>query len=200
MSKIGVGIGDDFPVDDEGNGSNAGGPQGAPRSEQEEFEDWKRRRDAHRAEREQWRASREEWRAKKRTFKQKVREAARESFGGDYDRWRHERYGRDGHRHGWYPALWLLVPILALALFISLISAIFKAPFLFLGLIAIAAVLFNQRRWLWHGDWHDYSHGHGRGYGRGYGRDDHGPNRGGPIVTPPPSQTPPAPPAVTNGN
>jgi hypothetical protein len=196
MSKIGVGIGDDFPLDD-GHGGGAGGSQGAgasqdtPQSERDEFEAWKRRRDARRAEREYWRSQREEWRARKREFKRRIREAARESFGDRGD-W-HDRYG-DGHYH-WRPrfwGLWLLVPVLGILLFFSLVSAVFKAPFVFLALVAIGAFFFMH-----HGRYR-FPHDH-----RDFGRGDFGGRNRGPIVTPPPaSPEPPAsstPPAVTNG-
>ena len=177
MSKIGVGVGEDFPVDD-GHGAAPGGPQG-PRSEQEEFEDWKRRRDQWRAQREQWRAQRDEWRARKRAFKQKIREAAQESFGQEWDGYRYDRYRRS---RGFGP-IWAVIPILGIVLFVSLIAAIFKAPFVFLGLIAICAVVCaHHNRYRFH---HHYDYDMPRG----------------PIVTPPPKSEPPAPPpAVTNGN
>ena len=178
MSKIGVGVGEDFPVDD-GHGAGAAGPQG-PRSEQEEFEDWKRRRDQWRSQREQWRAQRDEWRARKRAFKQKIREAAHESFGQEWDGYRYEQYRRS---RGFGP-IWAVIPILGIVLFISLIAAIFKAPFVFLGVIAICAVVcahHNRYRFR-----HHYDYDMPRG----------------PIVTPaPPKSEPPAPPpVVTNGN
>jgi hypothetical protein len=182
MSKIGVGVGEDFPVDD-GHGGAPGGGQ-APRSEQEEFEDWKRRRDQWRAQREQWRSQRDEWRAKKRAFRQKIREAAHESFGREWDGYRYEHYRR---ARGLWP-LWALIPIIGLVLFLSLIVAIFKAPFAFLALIAIGAFFFA------HHNRYRHHYGHRQRYDYDMPR--------GPIVTPaPPKSEPPAPPpAVTNGN
>src|ERR1700761_3413483 len=91
MSKFGVGVGDDFPVDD-GSGQNAGANQGEPRDDRAEYEEWKRRKEAHRAQREQWHAQREEWRNRKRAFKERVRAAARESFG---DHWDERHHGGD---------------------------------------------------------------------------------------------------------
>src|ERR1700761_1983373 len=114
MSKFGVGVGDDFPVDD-GSGPNAGANQGQPRDDRAEYEEWKRRREAHRAQREQWHAQREEWRNRKRAFKERVRAAARESFGDDYEDRRHDGrgFGRGGfRRHGFPFPLVALIPIL----------------------------------------------------------------------------------------
>lgn len=141
MTKIGVGVGDDFPVDD--GGGNPGASGQGPKSEQEEFEDWKRRRD--------------EWRARKRAFKahirQTVRQAARESFGQDWDEYRDARrrhYRRHGFPFIFWP-LWALIPILGIALFVSLIAAIFKSPFLFLGLAVLAFAFMAYRHNRWHG-------------------------------------------------
>jgi hypothetical protein len=186
MSKIGVGVGEDFPVDDgHGAGQSAGqggGPRG-PRSEQDEFEDWKRRRDQWRSQREQWRAQRDEWRARRRAFKRKIREAAHESFGQDWDGYRYEQYRRS-RRHGFGP-LWVLIPVLGVVLFFSLIAAIFKAPFAILAVIAICALVYSHHnRYRFHRHHYDYDMPRG------------------PIVTPPPpkSEPPAPPPAVTNGN
>lgn len=127
MSKIGVGVGEDFPVDD---GDKSAGPE----DDRAEFEEWKRRRDAYRAERERWRAQREErrtrrdeWRAKRRAFKQKVRDAARESFGPEWEAYRRDRW------HHW-PFSYGVMKILGIVLVIALISEIFRAPLLILAL------------------------------------------------------------------
>jgi hypothetical protein len=79
----------------------------------------------------------------------------------------------------------LLIPVLIVATFLAIIAAVFKSPFVFLGLIALGFLFFTHR------------HHHRRGYhGRGYDfdlRPSRGPvNNGGAIVTPPP---PPAAPA-----
>src|ERR1700756_3652829 len=95
MSKFGVGVGDDFPVDD-GRGNEPGRDQAQqPQDDRAEYEEWKRRRDAHRAQREEWRRQREEWKERKRAFKERVRQAARESFGA------HARDYEDRHYYGW---------------------------------------------------------------------------------------------------
>ena len=164
MSKVGVGVGEDFPLDDE-NGNGTAGQQG-PRSEADDradYEDWKRRRDAWRAEREArradreaWRANREEWRARKHAFKRKLKEAIHDSFG-DERNWRSDT-GRGGEPYyHWRPRFWplgafgmglgvlaLAVPILLLVLFFSLISAAFKAPFVILAIFAMCWIVFGM--------------------------------------------------------
>ncbi len=52
MSKIGVGVGDEFPLDDGAAKSAAAETPRTPEDDRAEFEEWKRRRDAHRAQRE----------------------------------------------------------------------------------------------------------------------------------------------------
>lgn len=199
MSKFGVGVGDDFPVDD-GNGQGASGDQGPPRDDREEFEEWKRRREAHRARREQYRQQREEWRERKRAFKEKIRAAARESFGEG-------RYDGDHHYYGWHsgqrrshfpfflwPAIGLMIPILLVALLVALVAAIFKSPFMFLALVLAAFLFFGFRghRWASHGHWHGHDHGRGHWHGRDDGYDfDLKPTS---SSTNEPKQTPPTPP------
>jgi len=143
MSKIGVGVGEDFPVDDS-KGDN----------DRAEYEAWKRRRDEWRAKREQWRQDRaewqqrrDEWRARRRAFKQKVRDAARETFGPEYDAYRDAR-GRYGH---YWPFSYGMLRILGIVLVIALISEIFRAPLLFLALAAGAWFFFFHRH-------HGYAH------------------------------------------
>src|ERR1700743_615244 len=87
MSKFGVGVGDDFPVDD-GRGNEPGRDQAQPQDDRAEFEERRRRRSAYRVQREEWRGQREDWRDRKRAFKERVRQAARDSFGpraSDYE-------------------------------------------------------------------------------------------------------------------
>jgi hypothetical protein len=163
MSKIGVGIGEDFPVDD-GGGDRA------------DYENWKRRRDEWRAKREQWRAEQEEWRQRRaewrerrRAFKQKVRDAARETFGPEYEAYRDARWR---YRHYW-PFGYGLLRILGIVLVIALISEIFRAPLLFLALIG--------------GAWFFIAHRHHRyAYGCDYDFDAKPASR-----AEPPQQTPP---------
>lgn len=194
MSKFGVGVGDEFPMDDGGRGNQPGGDQGQPRDDREEFEEWKRRRDAHRAQREAWHRQREEWRERKRAFKEKVRQAARETFGEGHDDYGYRGDWRSGgrrHRGGFpflvWPAVGLLIPILIVATFIAIIAAVFKSPFVFLGLIVLGFLFFAHR--------------HHHRYRDDFRRPDYdfdlkpsrGPtpnNNGGAIVTPPPPTAP----------
>jgi hypothetical protein len=195
MSKFGVGVGDDFPVDD-GRGNGPGAGQDQPRDDRAEYEEWKRRRDAHRAQREEWHRQREEWRQRKHAFKERVRQAARESFGprdGDYEYERHYGWRSGGRRHrgGFpflvWPAIGLLIPILIIALLVSVIAAVFKSPFLFLGLVALAFLFFGYH--------HHHHHRHDDFRGPDYDfdlRPAGGPRPPQPpqptvVVTPPPS-------------
>ena len=174
MSKIGVGVGEDFPVDD---GAGKTGPGDDDRAE---YEDWRRRRDEwrskreqYRAEQDEWRARRDEWRDRKRAFKEKVRSAARETFGPEWDAYRdaRRRYG-----HYYWPFSYGMMRILGIVLVIALISEVFKAPLLFLGLGAVAWFFFHHH------------HGYGR---RDYdfdARPASGPSPSAKPAEPPPAQ------------
>ena len=194
MSKFGVGVGDEFPIDDNNNG---GRDQAQPQDDRAEFEEWKRRRDAHRAQREEWRRQRDEWRERKRAFKERVRQAARESFGARADDYEHRHYygwrsgrGRGGFPFLVWPAIGLLIPVLIIAIFISVIAAVFKSPFLFLGLVLLAFLFFGYR--------HHHHHDDFRGPYRDYDFDlkpANGPQPPQPpqptvVVTPPPPSAP----------
>src|SRR5690348_5741611 len=96
MSKIGVGVGDEFPVDDgnnpKPNTNNTSASPGTPEDDRTEFEEWKRRRDAWRAQKEQWRAQRDEWQRRRHEWKQQWREnkrafrdEMRTRFGDEYE-------------------------------------------------------------------------------------------------------------------
>lgn len=178
MSKFGVGVGDEFPVDDE-RGNNPSSDQGngqqqtSPEQDRAEFEEWKRRRDAYRAQQDEWRkqreahrAQREEWRDRKRAFKEKVRAAARESFGrddfvdDDHPRGSYRGYGWRMHRSRFpfflVPFFGLLIPIIIVAVLISIVAAIFKSPFVFLGLAILAFLYFAHRHHEWDRRHRDY--------------------------------------------
>ena len=121
MSKLGVGVGDEFPIDD-GNpaGGNASSGPGTSDSDYEARRaEWRRQREAWREERrrvrDQWRA---EWREKKRAFKEEMRA----KYGEDFD--------PHGYGHGGYGRYWRGHHLLRL-LFI-------------LGLIMVAVTLLNH--------------------------------------------------------
>ena len=122
-----------------------------------------------------------------------MRQAARESFGdrgGDYEYghhygWRSGRSRRGGFPFLVWPAIGLLIPILIIALVVSVIAAVFKSPFLFLGLIALGFLFFGYR--------HHHHHDHFRGHEYDFDlRPAGGPRPPQPpqptvVVTPPPS-------------
>lgn len=159
MSKIGVGVGDEFPVDDSNNqNSNTGPGSSAPRSDQEEFEAWKRRRDAYRAQRDAWRAQKEEWRRRRDEWKDQARawrdeakaEARewRDANGGDYyyDRGAY-RYGRRFRGHFVPYGLMRVLGIVAVVALV--IYAISHIGYILAGLAAIA-VLFAAYHYFGH--------------------------------------------------
>jgi hypothetical protein len=199
MSKIGVGVGDDFPVDDSNNPQNPNtntGSAGAPPDDRAEFEAWKARRDAHRAQREAWRAQRQEWHQRKAAWKDQWheqkrawRDEMRARYGDDYA----YNYGggRSRYGRGRFPLFFggwgisrLVMLFLAIALVIFAISHI---GYILAGLAAVA-ILFAAYHHFGH-DPFDLPYANS---GRDYAR---------PITTPPPSNTASNnTPATTNGN
>src|SRR5690348_8934013 len=128
MSKIGVGVGDEFPVNDGNNPNTTSNSTGAnpPDDDRAELEEWKLRRDAWRAQKEQWRAQRDEWQRRRHEWKQQWREnkrafrdEMRARFGDDYDNYGGRRYGRGRFPFvGFYGLPRLLGIILAFAIVI----------------------------------------------------------------------------------
>ncbi len=156
MSKIGVGVGDDFPVDD-GAPKPQTGPE-TPRDDRAEFEDWKRRRDAYRAQKQAWRAQRDEWRARRDEWKAQWKAQSRawrddvrdefdgRAFAGAYP------YGRRFRRRGYggFYGPGLLLRILFAVAVIALVVFVFShIGYILVGLVAVA-VLFAA--------WHHFGH------------------------------------------
>ena len=207
MSKIGVGIGEDFPVGDpddkrdQSAASETGETAQAGPSEDDdraEFERWKWHREGERAWAEDVKNQRAEWDAKKRAFKDKIRSAVLEA-AGDRDNWRRHSWG-----YSWRPPFWpvgafglglvgliLAVPILVIVILIALISAAISAPLavlVILGMLIFVSIAH-----------HRHSHGHYAGrYRYYYDSDIETPPRsqrarkpssnGETIVTPPPAE------------
>lgn len=134
MSKIGVAIGEDFPVDD--------GPD-RPHEPHDEHcgpywdarEEWRRQRHEWRRQwKAEWRARKHEWRQHKRAFKSQLRDSAYEH--GDY-----RRYYRG---HGFH--LGYLIPILAIAGGIAIIVALINNPLVLLALVVGGVAFVAWRR------------------------------------------------------
>lgn len=184
MSKIGVGVGDDFPVDD-GAPKNDPGPQG-PRDDRAEYEEWKRRRDAYRAQREAWRAQREAWRnrrdefkahwkAQSRAWRDEFHEGGAREFAGAAP---YGRYRRRGH-FPFYGYGFLIRLVVAFALLAIVFFAISHIGYILVGLAAIA-MLFVA--------WHHYGHDPFDIGPRDFNTSDRDYSR--PVNAPPPAPTP----------
>jgi hypothetical protein len=199
MSKIDVGVGEDFPVGDGNKGAGAQDAQNSGADDRAEFEAWKRRRDDERHYYEDRHRRHEEWHQRKQEFKDRVKAAARDFHhdARDYhgrDHGRDEGHDRDWHGRGWHfgrfwpmgigiALLVLAIPVLIIALFFSLISAAFKAPFVILAIVAIAALFFTLHHRRGYHRFGYSGHGHHRhGHYRYYTEDD--------IQTPPRPQQP----------
>jgi hypothetical protein len=114
MSKIGVAVGEDFPLQDSPSDLKEGS-QGAPdrssqaacgesreeqsqEDEQSEFARWKWRREGQRLWDEDVRNQRADWEAKKRAFKEKMRAAVHDAVHAN------EGQRHQGSRHSWRSA------------------------------------------------------------------------------------------------
>jgi hypothetical protein len=139
MSKLGVGVGDEFPIDD-GNpagGNAASGPGTNDPDTNARRAEWLRQREAWREERrrlrDQWRA---EWREKKRAFKEEMRA----KYGEDFDLY--------GYGHGGYGRYWrghhLLRLFFILGLIMIVITLLNHVVVLF-GLVVLAGLYLAYR-------------------------------------------------------
>lgn len=144
MSKIGVGVGDEFPVDDGApKGDAPAAPNATPPEEADraEFEAWKRRRDAWRAQKAAMRAVHDEWKQRRREWKEQWK--AQRRVWRDEGRCRPFEYGPsdDGHGpHAYRHGPWRFVAAVAIG---GLIVVAFSHVAMFLaGMVALAALIY----------------------------------------------------------
>ena len=127
MGKIGVGVGEEFPVEE---------PEPKSESESDEKEcegephhGWCDARD--------WRGRHHEWRAHDREWREHWREQR--------ERW-HQRFGPS---HFWLlPAIG--ITLLAALIFWGILSALFQHPLMLVGLIVLAMLFIAHLRYYWH--------------------------------------------------
>jgi hypothetical protein len=127
MGKLGVGIGDEFPIDD---GKQAGSEPPRDADYEKRREEYRKARDAWREQRRQWRDA---WREKRRAF----REDMRARHGGDYDHHDFHDYHAFGPHH--------VARILAIAGTIILAIILFSHIYLLFGLIVLAGLYYAYR-------------------------------------------------------
>ncbi len=138
MSKLGVGVGDEYPIDD-GNpagGSAASGPgnSGYEARRAEWYEQRAAWRERRRQQRDAWRA---EWREKKRAFKEEMRA----KYGEDFDP---HCYGMGGH-HGRYWRGHHLLPLLFILGLIMIVFTLLNHVVVLFGLIVLAGLFLAYR-------------------------------------------------------
>ena len=143
MTKIGVGVGEDFPADDskpaEAPGETASGDRRYDGRDYARYDaEYAARREAYRKWREQrreWKRQwRDEWRARKRAFREQVHQSIYENAGYDPRR----DYRHYGHPAFWnYGILWVVLGIIAT---IAVISFLFSHIFIVVGVIAVLAL------------------------------------------------------------
>ncbi len=142
MGKFGVGIGDEFPIDD-GKPSQDGphGPEdfyaNNPDYEARRAE-WRRQREAFREQRRQWREQwRAEWRERKLAFREEMR--ARYENGGTTD-----CYGYGGTHHRYWRSHRLFHLLAVVGLIVIAITVLSHIYVLF-GLVVLAGLYFAYR-------------------------------------------------------
>ncbi len=134
MGKLGVGVGDDFPID-EGKPRDAAPPGAGPDYEKER-EEWRKRREEWRKQRDEWREKRRQWRDEWRRKRREFREEMRARYGGDFDDYEPWRWYGDPHH------LFRILGILAL---IVVTIMIFSHIYILFGLIVLAGLYFAYR-------------------------------------------------------
>jgi hypothetical protein len=195
MGKIGVGVGEDFPVGDPGDPTKAPGEAGqaeaAPHEtagnasaqsdasdDRAEFERWKWRREGERAWAEDMRnqrsegdpRNRAEWDAWKRTFKDRIRAAVIDGLGRD-DNWRRHSWGTTWRPRFWPLGAWgigiaLLVLAIPVLVIVAIVALIAAAISAPLTILAALAALILLSVALRH------RHGHHTGHYRYYTDND----------------------------
>lgn len=135
MTKIGVGVGEDFPIEDkpEGAGSQgAAGEQGYDPAYDHGGCGW------HGRDRHEWREQRRAWRRQRHEWRRQHREWRR--------RFRHEMRARGYSGFGFFPWVPLAIAAFVLASLITgVITIIASAPVVVLGLLLLA-VLYAAHR------------------------------------------------------
>lgn len=177
MSKIGVGVGEDFPVDD------APGPKSGQNHTNRHHENT-HREDGHGCgfDYGEYRWRRHEWRQQRREWKRKWRAYMRERR--DYER----EYGAGPGGHHFiglrFGLPFVLIPLIGIAILVAFITALFRFPFILLALLLGGYLYATHRR-----HHHFYPAG---GYHRDVAPDDATGEAAMRDVTPPRApQTPP---------
>jgi hypothetical protein len=127
MGKLGVGVGDDFPID-EGKGPSSG-PQNDP--------DYEKRREEWHRQREEWRERRREWRNAWRQKKREFREEMRARYGDAVDDYH--------HTHNWHMDGHGIVRVIAIVGLVAVTIMIFSHIYMLFGLLVLAGLYFAYR-------------------------------------------------------
>jgi len=145
MSKIGVGVGDEFPIDD-----SQSGPQNPPPPEgdAEAWRAWSHEQRAHwrefgRQQHDYWREHRhqwkDDWRAKKRAWREQRRAQFAQAFEGHHYRHQHPFHGAPHFALYALPAL-LILGVVMISIFI------FQHIFVLFGLLVLGGLAFAYAR------------------------------------------------------
>jgi hypothetical protein len=133
MGKLGVGVGDDFPID-EGKGPT-NGPQNDPDYEKQR-EEWRRQREEWHRSREEWRERRRQWRDAWRQKKREFRAEMKARYGDAYD---------DDHHHHWHYDSHQFMRVIAIVGLVAVTIMIFSHIYMLFGLLVLAGLYFAYR-------------------------------------------------------
>jgi hypothetical protein len=146
MGKFGVGIGDDFPID-EGKPRDAAPPGTGPDYEKER-EEWRKRHEQWRKQRDEWHEKRRQWRDEWRKRRREFREEMRARYGGDFYDEEHWRWYGEPHQ---------LFRILGIIALLVVTIMIFSHIYILFGLIVLAGLYFAYRGGFDHFDYPNMS-------------------------------------------
>ena len=149
MGKLGVGVGDEFPLEDgKPKASGSSGPETPPDPEfDKQREEYRKARDAYR---EQRRKMRDAWRARRQAYREEVRARYGDAYADDHHHWGF------GSHFGYGPNRFLHI-LLILGL-IMLGIAIFSHIYILFGLVVLAGLYYAYRGGFDHFDFREPPH------------------------------------------
>ncbi len=154
MGKLGVGIGDDFPVED---GQRGPSGENAAASDPGRDAEYEKRREDYRKARDAWREQRHKmrdaWREKRRAYREQMRARYGDAHAGEFG---HGPHWGDGHHWGFGPHR--LFQILVIVGLVMLAIAIFSHIYILFGLVVLAGLYFAYRGGFDHFDFGEPPH------------------------------------------
>jgi len=140
MGKLGVGIGDDFPID-EPNEPDSANPEARAQYEAKR-EEWRKARA-------EWRKRRDEWRAKRRELREewhRERERFRAEMCARFGDWHEHGRSDNSHEDGWLNVPMAIAILVIAAIVLIAANAAASHLYLLLGALVLGGLYFAWRR------------------------------------------------------